>query len=97
MNTNKMAQEIVKNDVASCLTTMVTQMVEGGAFYKYDEETEQWEEPLEFWDVSDWLKKKLRDKGENVVEEFGLNIWCRMTSGQAICMDYVIQDIAKEI
>lgn len=43
MNTNKMAQEIVKNDVFSCLTKMVTEMIvdDGvylGDFCKYNEE-----------------------------------------------------------
>ena len=102
MNEIKTAQEIVKNDVFSCLTTMVNDMIIEdflyiGDFSKYDEETEEYADPLEFWDVSESLMRRLRAKGETVAEELGLNIWFRMTRGQAIYMDYVIQEIAQDI
>lgn len=114
MNTLEKAQEIVKNDVFSNLTTMVTEMMIGGDLYiddlymddfcESEEETEEFEEeiqqPLEFWDVSDSLMKRLRAKGENVIQEFSLNIWCRMEGVKGrkdIHMDSVIQEIAKDI
>lgn len=52
----------------------------------------QWE-VYEHWIVSDWLARKLRAQGERVGECGGLTIWGRTTTGQAIAMDSVIEDI----
>ena len=51
------------------------------------------EEALEHWLVSEWLAKRLLEEGEMVVEFLGLIIWGRTTSGQAIYIDSVIEDI----
>jgi hypothetical protein len=51
---------------------------------------------LEYWAVSDILADRLEMKGEAVLREFGLNIWGRATSGQAIKLDGIIQEIAKD-
>lgn len=49
----------------------------------------------EWWLVTGWLASKLQDAGEVVI--MGDNIWGRCTSGQAIKMDRIIQQIAKSI
>ena len=55
-------------------------------------------EVFEHWIVSDWLADKLIAKGETVVKDYmGLTIWGRTTSGQAISLDYVIQQIYQEL
>ena len=51
------------------------------------------EEALEHWLVSEWLGKRLQEEGEMVIEFLGLTIWGRTTSGQAIYIDSVIEDI----
>lgn len=51
---------------------------------------------LEHWIVTDWLGARLFEKGEMVSELFGLHIWGRTTSGQAIHMDNVIEQIAAK-
>ena len=51
------------------------------------------DEALEHWIVSDWLGKRLLEQGEMVIDFMGLTIWGRTTSGQAICIDSVIEDI----
>lgn len=57
----------------------------------------QWE-VYEHWIVSDWLADKLIAHGEKVDKDFaGLCVWARTTTGQAIAMDAVIQDIWKEL
>ena len=54
-------------------------------------------EALEHWIISDWLADKLEAKGEMILKDFyGLTIWGRTCSGQAILLDGVIQEIAKE-
>lgn len=62
-----------------------------------DLETED-EEPeiFEFWSVSDWLYDKLREKGEIVFECLDFYVWGRRTTGQALYLDDVIQEIAEE-
>ncbi len=55
------------------------------------------QEVFEHWIVSNWLFNKLQEHGETVVELYGLNIWCRTTTGMAIAYDYVIQEIYNNL
>jgi len=60
-----------------------------------DLQSEDPTEALEHWIVSDWLANKLSNYGELVTMDFlGFCIWGRTCSGQAICLDDVIQQIA---
>lgn len=55
----------------------------------------QYPEVYEYWAVTSWLADKLREHGEPVAE-FGLtHVWGRGTTGQAIALDYVIEQITK--
>lgn len=55
-------------------------------------------EVYEHWAVSDWLADKLEAKGEKIDRDFvGLTVWARTTTGQAISMDAVIEEIAREL
>lgn len=54
-------------------------------------------EAYEFWSVTDYLAKKLEEKGEMVEEIFGLNVWGRCTTGQAILLDHVISVICEDM
>ena len=54
-------------------------------------------EAYEHWIVTDWLAKKLEAHGEMVGDIFGLTIWGRTCSGQAILLDYVISKICEEL
>ena len=54
-------------------------------------------EVFEHWIVSNYLAAKLTEYGEVVREFAGLTIWGRTTTGQMICMDCVIRQIASEI
>lgn len=56
----------------------------------------EYTEALEYWVVSDWLSRKLAEKGEAIAEVCGLTVWGRCTSGQMIACDAVIEEIAKE-
>ena len=55
------------------------------------------QEVFEHWLVSSWLFKKLQEQGETVVELYGLNIWCRTTTGMAIAYDCVIKEIYSNL
>lgn len=54
-------------------------------------------EVLEHWVVSEWFAEKLAEKGEATGELFGLTIWGRTCSGQAILLDGVVEGIAKDM
>lgn len=64
---------------------------------KYDQDSDDPTEALEHWVVSDWLGKKLQERGEMVIEFMNLTIWGRTCSGQAIFLDSVIEDIHKSL
>lgn len=54
-------------------------------------------EALEHWVVTYWLAKKLEGYGEMVCHDlYGMTVWGRRTSGQAITADYVIQCIYQD-
>lgn len=54
-------------------------------------------EVYEHWAVSDWLERRLAEKGEITGKIAGLTLWGRCTTGQMISMDYVIQQIHAEL
>ncbi|RQT19417.1 hypothetical protein DF044_01780 [Burkholderia contaminans] len=55
-------------------------------------------EAYEHWIVSGWLAGKLEERGEMVNRDIcGLIVWGRCTTGQAICMDGVIKEIARDL
>lgn len=56
----------------------------------------EWE-AYEHWIVSGWLANRLIERGYTVRELFGLTVWARGGTGQAIYMDGVIQDIVNEL
>ena len=51
---------------------------------------------MEWWLIDNWLAERLKREGEVVIEEYGCCWWGRLASGQAICMDSVIRQIAGE-
>lgn len=62
-----------------------------------EDEQDNPSEVYEHWIVSSWFAGKLKEQGESVGELFGLTIWGRTTTGQAISMDSVIQQIAANM
>ncbi len=56
-------------------------------------------EIYEYWIISDWLAGKLEQEwGEIIVRDYhGLTIWGRTTTGQAISLDAVIQNIHRNL
>ncbi len=66
------------------------------AFECTRQDTPDGSEVYEHWTVSNWLADQLRTRGETVRDDVaGLTIWGRCTTGQAIYMDSVLQDVAR--
>lgn len=65
---------------------------------EHDVDTDEYrEEVYEHWLVSNWLARKLSERGYVTGNLCGLTIWGRCCTGQAICLDHVIQEIACEL
>ena len=63
-----------------------------------EDDDDEYDDILEVYLVSSWFGKKLAEKGENVwILSLGENLWGRRTSGQAIWLDGVVQEIADEV
>jgi predicted nuclease with TOPRIM domain len=54
-------------------------------------------EIFEWWLVDRWMAKRLRERGEAILEEYGCCWWGRCTTGQAILLDEVITDICRDM
>lgn len=55
-------------------------------------------EIYEHWIVTDFLANKLEEHGQKVLRDFfGMTIWCRTTTGQAILLDHVISEICADM
>lgn len=52
-------------------------------------------EIYEHWAVSNWLARKLKERGEKVGWLDNFEVWARCTTGQAIGMDGVIENIYR--
>ena len=89
------AQRIVENCVLKNQSTVVEEMIQANliSLEYFDLFTD---EVLEWWLIDSWLAERLQQEGEVVIEEYGCYWWGRSTSGQAICLDSVIQKIAEE-
>lgn len=51
-------------------------------------------EIYEHWAVDSWFARKLADAGEKTGRIYNLTVWGRSCTGQSICMDSVIAEIA---
>ena len=54
-------------------------------------------EVLEWWLVTPYMAELLKEKGEVILSDYDFYWWGRQTSGQALYMDGVIQEIAELI
>jgi predicted Zn-ribbon and HTH transcriptional regulator len=55
------------------------------------------QEIFEWWIVTEWLAKKLQDKGEAILDWGNNFYWGRTCTGQAILLDGVISEICEEM
>lgn len=64
----------------------------------FNEIEPQQNEAYEHWIMTDWFATLLEQAGEMVIHDFfGLTIWGRTTTGQAISMDGVIECIFEDL
>ena len=54
-------------------------------------------EIMEWWHVTPYMAELLKEKGEVILSDYDCYWWGRTTSGQALYMDGVIQEIAEQM
>ena len=54
-------------------------------------------EIMEWWLVTPYMAELLKEKGEVILSDYDCYWWGRTTSGQALYMDGVIQEIAEHM
>ena len=52
---------------------------------------------MEWWLVTPYMAELLKEKGEVILSDYDCYWWGRQTSGQALYMYGVIQEIAEQI
>ena len=69
-----------------------------GESKEFETDFEEAQEIFEWYIISKWLYEKLKEKGEPVLSYEDFNyFWGRTTTGQSVCLDNVIQDLAEEL
>ena len=89
------ARQVVRNCVLKNQSTVVEEMIRANLI------SEEYLYPfagdvMEWWLIDGWLAERLKEQGEVIIEEYGCHWWGRLTSGQAIYMDGVIQELCGE-
>ena len=60
------------------------------------ENSNELDEVLEWWLVTPYMADMLKNNGEVILVAYDCYWWGRTTSGQALYMDWVIQEIARQ-
>ena len=105
---NEKTQRLVEQDVY-CLQNEVVETFLSKEIFDYDdiqnlydpneeENDDQYpQEIFQWWAVSDYLARKLLEAGEPVIDNDYGTWWGRTCCGQALHMDYSLQEIAGDI
>ena len=80
------------NELHSKLLAGFGDAYEGMPYEENGEETQT--DIFEYWIVSPWLADRLAEKNEKIIKALDICFWGRSTTGQAIYLDGVIQEIA---
>ena len=86
------ARRVVQNCVLKNQSTVIEEMIRANLIseeylYPFADDVMEW------WLIDSWLAERLKEQGEGIIEEYGCYWWGRQSSGQAIYMDGVIQEI----
>ena len=92
----KDARRLVESEVLYCQTYLVEHLIKEGDidFWEIMRNGQQaTPEVFEWWLVTESFANILADEGEVIVNKYNCHWWGRTTTGQAIYMDGVIEDI----
>ena len=91
------AQQIVKDLILDNQNLVIEELMKHDdsiwdSLQNFDENSEV----LEWWLVTPYMAEMLKDNGEVIFSDYDCCWWGRQTSGQALYMDWVIQEIARQ-
>ncbi|MCD7970447.1 MAG: hypothetical protein LUF87_08850 [Alistipes sp.] len=90
----KTEYELVQNNILHNQSSVVAELIKSGAIP--DESLyQEWFEVMEWWLVTPYLARLLKEECEVIVENCGCYWWGRQSTGQAIYMDEVISMIVR--
>ena len=101
IDTQRKARRLVNNEVRQCFSYAHNEMMCMRSYEKLVWEAleaidlDQDDEIYEIWIVSHWLARQLEEHSQITWEWNDVCFWGRMTTGQSIAMDHVIQQIAN--
>lgn len=87
-------RQMVENNVLACITDIVE---EHDMYEEFEWTGDEMPEILECWIVTPFYGELLYTQGEPVIKRSLGYIWGRQTSGQAIYLDIVSENIAREM
>lgn len=86
--------QLVERHVLHNQSTVVSELLKAGTIPDESLYGEWWE-VMEWWLVTPYLARLLRDECEVIIEDCGCFWWGRQSSGQAIYMDAVMTEIVR--
>ena len=96
MNKQELSRQIVNRHVLCGQNLIIEELIKSEKIDADCLRRNDNEEVLEWWLVTPWLAERLKEQGEIIIDKLGCRWWGRQTSGQAIYMDGVIQEICGE-
>jgi len=97
----RILREFVNQHIGENQTMLINELLKNGTV-NYDDIVNLYDEDgapqeiYEWWQADEWLLDKLEAKGEPVLRSDYGNWWGRTCMGQAIYLDYVVEEIYKE-
>lgn len=91
------AQQIVDREILYEQSYVLNELVRvNDSLWDKIENSEELDEVYEWWLVTPYMAELLKENGEVIFADYDCYWWGRTTTGQALYMDWVIQEIAKQ-
>ena len=91
------AQQIVNDLILYEQSYVINELLRGNeSLWDRIANTEEYDEVFEWWLVTPYMAELLKENGEIIFADYDCYWWGRTTTGQALYMDWVIQEIARQ-
>ena len=91
------AQQIVDREILYEQSYVLNELIRvNDSLWDKIENINEMDEVFEWWLVTPYMAELLKENGEVIFEDYDCYWWGRTTTGQALCMDWVIQEISRQ-